>query len=194
MGQGMTKKAERGNALSVLVKVGVLVAVVAVGVTAFALSRGGDKPTRPVAASAAASTSVLQDYAERLTAYSTAPGYGDVSIDNATDTVTVYWKGAPPAAVTQVVSDAPAGIHVVVRPSAFSTAELTDAQNRVLEQAQPAVRQRVADVEAAADRSGLVVNLTGTDTVSVKDLENVAGVPVNVQYGASKPVTGPLSQ
>jgi hypothetical protein len=193
-GYEMTTVSGRGRALNGLAKAAAIAAVLIVGVAVFAHSRGGEKQPEPVSSSTEVSTQALQDYAERLSAYSTSPGYGDVSIDHAASAVTMYWKGTAPADVSKIVANPPAGIHAALRPADFSNAELVDAQHRVLEGSEPAVRIRIADVEATADRSGLIVNLTGQGRVSAADLESVAQVPVRVQYGASKPVTGPLAQ
>lgn len=122
------------------------------------------------------------DVAERLTAFSTKPGFGKVDVNYETATVAVFWKGTPPTEVSSLEGERSNGVLILLESATFSEAELIAASNAAMR----AGRERfgvdaIAEVHPNNDLSGLVVEAT-TERVTRDALaEATGGIPVTVR-------------
>lgn len=178
---------QEGHRLRRLARWGAIGTVALLGVAVLWFNHVREPTADPVPSAATASAATLTEYAAKLSGFESTAGFGAVVADHAGSSVTVYWKGQPPAPVSEAVASAPAGIHAILRPCAYSADELAAAAGRIWKQSPATIRSRLAVVEPTVDRSGLVVHVTGDQHLDEAAIGVLAGVPTQVQYGATKP-------
>lgn len=96
-----------------------------------------------------------------------------------TEGVDVYWKGAVPVPLRQVVDQASRTTDVRVRSAAYSTAELRSASARI-EANWPGDRADLYGIMAEPDSSGLIVSASASVTAGRAAWLRDFGVPVKV--------------
>jgi hypothetical protein len=94
------------------------------------------------------------------------PGYGDLSVDVPHGVLHVWWKGDPPVTVQAAFTSAPSGIRVEVHQSRYSSAELSAAEERLLDEDRPS--NLAADVEAIVPTMHGTSHLDGASGVEVE--------------------------
>jgi hypothetical protein len=99
------------------------------------------------------------------------PGYASIVLEDTN--VALYWKGAVPEAMTQVIADASRIAPIHVRPAAHSLVELRAAAAKLR-----ATRSSIDSIKLKSDGSGLVVGVRSTTTA--RQLQSVTDVPVTV--------------
>lgn len=93
----------------------------------------------------------------------TIAGFGGVTMDPATSSIKLYWKGTVSAHVTSVRSTLPAGVTVTVLPAKYTRAELRTAQAKLLSSSGSdsptitATGAKISRIGPVADGSGLEV-------------------------------------
>jgi hypothetical protein len=87
-------------------------------------------------------------------------GYAGLRVDVTTRSLTVYWKGQPPAAAGQAIAAArSAGIKVTVMPAKYSKSELDARVALILKDAAATGGERVVTAIGRADGSGIDVGV-----------------------------------
>lgn len=120
------------------------------------------------------------------------PNFGKVVLDLNARLVTVYWKGGPPDDIAEQEGVRPNGVVVRIAEAAYSTSELEQAGERILDDGRTPSGVRVTHVRPAPDLSGLLVGYTPENMPSTDDdrealrrrLEQVTGgIPVEFEPG-----------
>ncbi|OLB65399.1 MAG: hypothetical protein AUI10_06945 [Actinobacteria bacterium 13_2_20CM_2_72_6] len=87
-------------------------------------------------------------------------GYGNHAVDVLTRSLTLYWKGRPPASVQALIGELRAqGITVTVRSARYSKAELDATTDLVAKDASATGGVRVATITQRPDASGIEVGV-----------------------------------
>jgi hypothetical protein len=95
------------------------------------------------------------------------PGYAGVIVDAAHDHFTLFWKGEPPASVTEALAMLPPGMTAEVRPAAFSKAELHAQRDQLFkDDAATPAEYRAHRIGVREDGSGLDVSVPKARPVS----------------------------
>lgn len=140
---------------------------------------GGTTPTGRSTGQRDAVTAQVED----LAAYSDIAGFGKVAADYDSATVTIYWKGAPPAAVAATTGTTPQGVRVILAEADYSQAELTSAGTRVMDHAREVFGPGVVTaVVPNRDLSGLVVE--ATSSLDLSQLSGLEAVPLALKLVA----------
>lgn len=98
------------------------------------------------------------------------PGYAGIVLEDTN--VSLFWKGAIPETMTNVVAGASRIAPIHVRPAAYTLIELRAAAARIR-----ATRAGVDSIKLRGDGSGLIV---GTRSATTPQLRSVTDVPVTV--------------
>lgn len=163
------------------------------GVVAMLVSSQHDRPDSVVAASTEGRATItapapnavdVDRTADRVAVFSDRPGFGKTVVDYNAGTVTVFWKGQPPAEVMEVARRGDNGVNVVLAAAQYSAEELTAAGKAAM-LSDP---KTVVAATASPDMSGLVVDVLRTWTGSAESLRQAAGVPVTVRIVEERPV------
>lgn len=144
-------------------------------------------PTAATHASGRPDQPTLDEVAETLSRHAVEPGYGKVVVDYDASTVRLYWKGALPADLAQVDRSTIKGVRVEVIAVEFSEAELVAAGR----QATSLLEASKIDVAATMPNepmSGIVIEIVGSWSGSVDDVERQVGVPITVRVVDEGPV------
>jgi len=136
----------------------------------------GDIPASTEAASSGPSAEVMANQ-ERMRKIADAltgddyeimagrPGLGGIKVDPDTKTISLAWKGKVPAAVKQIIKDAPADISINVTNAKFTRVKLWAAAQKVLTQTPKKLAKTGTKVtEARLDPSGQGL-MIGTSSV-----------------------------
>jgi hypothetical protein len=155
-----------------------------------AAASDGPESTPPTPRPELASRDQVRAVANRLNLYE-EPGYGKVAIDFKTSEVRVYWKGTPPAEITDAVQLQPDGVIVSLIAVEYSANELEVAGNKVFADARKPGRVPITHVQPQDDLSGIRVGIAPEDMPADPEplrlqLEEVTGgVPVTIEEGSS---------
>ena len=115
-------------------------------------------------------------------------GFGKVSLDFSTREVHVWWKGTPPAEVSEASGVNADGVRLVVIQATYSDQELRAAAQMVADAA-GALDVRINTIGQAQDLSGLVVYVNEMDLrhhdnqALSAQLSRLAKVPVSLAVG-----------
>lgn len=110
------------------------------------------------------------------------PGYAGLQIDVATRTVDVYWVGDPPADVHRIVTTAPSGITVNLRPATYDLQSMVAAVERVM-------AKYGDDIHAGSpttEGTGIIIEWTAESAAkgpTSAELAAVARMPVTTEIG-----------
>lgn len=136
----------------------------------------------PARTSPTPSRAQVSEAAERASAFWQEPGYGNVTVDYTGGTVTIRWKGTPPKGVTAMAGQQNTGVVVTLLPARWSQSEVQAAGDRLFS-------STLAQLDGATvfathpleDMSGLAVEVVQPWSGSTSTLEDVAGMPVEVE-------------
>jgi hypothetical protein len=131
----------------------------------------------------------VRDRVQRLP--EAAAGLGGVVVSPATDSVTVYWKGALPADAAGVVDRATAdGIRVTVKPAPHSRAELEARMRQIVADAGRYRQQGldIARVDPRVDGTGLDVGIRSLRGAAVAAHAQIDEPAVAAVLGGGLPV------
>jgi hypothetical protein len=129
----------------------------------------------------------VNEVADSLAGFRSMDGFASISVDAASQTVTVHWRGAPPTQLSPRLGRQSNGVVVGVESVPFTHRELTAKAKVLIEQAGRAG----IDLQGAgpnAQDSGLVVLATEPTAGDrsheqvIADLNKIADVPVEVTF------------
>lgn len=146
---------------------------------------GDANPSLPTSAESTELSNMedVRSVADRLARYEES-GYGRIALDFATRTVTVYWRGEPPAVVESAEGVQPNGVTVVIVPTRYSESDLTAVGKTIL----TASFQDDAEVLMVLPNeqmSGVIVTTSATADAGklAREIEHLTGVPVVIEVG-----------
>jgi hypothetical protein len=88
------------------------------------------------------------------------PGYAGVIVDADHNHFTLFWKGEPPASVTEALAMLPSGMTAEVRPAVFSKAELHAQRDQLIkDDAATPAEYRAHHIRVREDGSGIDVSV-----------------------------------
>lgn len=152
----------------------------------FAEEGPASDPSTPIRSADPTATSSLnneelqraREVAEQLASLWKRPGFGKVVIDEASASITVFWKGIPPPEIDAATER---DVQVTVRASRFSEADVEQAAIRLRRApARDIDGAEIATVSANADLSGATVEVVKPWHGSSATLQAVLGMPVSV--------------
>lgn len=124
--------------------------------------------------------------ANQLVKLEDEPGYGRISVDYDTHTVTVLWNGTLPDTVRTVLAGASSDVTTIIRHARYSLQVLVAAEGRVVRASQAGRWNRsIVSAAPTADFAGLAVESTDPASVPLAELRQVAGVPVTLEQGGA---------
>lgn len=110
--------------------------------------------------------------------------YTGIRQDEATRTITFYYRGAAPTGLVAYAKRNPRGVHLVIREdAAYSFQEMFAAGRRVLDDAHWRGKLIGLSTSLIPEGTGIVVHTTTTLTAAeVEQLHELAGIPVFIEY------------
>jgi hypothetical protein len=121
-------------------------------------------------------------------------GYAGVGLDGSQ--VVVWWKGALPRAVRDVLNAERRSVQVRVAPAAHTRAELRAAAARIDTDLRANPKSPYYGIEIATDGSGIVVDADASMVHAAAGVPSrwsvPAGIPVSIKYGTRARTTGRL--
>lgn len=107
-------------------------------------------------------------------------GFTEIVVDPDKNHIRLYWKGAPPQRVRDILAHLPAGVTADVVSARYSKAELHTARNKLLQDGKPmglhvastATPLRITSIAPAVDGSGLEIGYDEDRGVQKRDLRD----------------------
>ena len=147
-----------------------------------------ESPSTNVTGSSSASAE-LAAIADQLCVMGCADGLSGIVVDEASRTLTVWWKGEMPADVKAFVQRERPGLTVEsIEGAKWDRSEMQTAAERVNHDVDSFKRLGIVSVSANADGSGITVNISGgtLDIDDVKVLERISGMSGGVKVVAGR--------
>jgi hypothetical protein len=112
----------------------------------------------------------LQDAADRIQGLVESrdlAGFSGVALKSETDTVSLYWKGALPEAMTDLIDRLPPTINVDIRSARYSLEELLEEAQRIVSTAPAGIGAQITAIGPLDDYSGLRVSVESPGAVGL---------------------------
>ncbi|GAA2234643.1 hypothetical protein GCM10010413_37650 [Promicromonospora sukumoe] len=144
----------------------------------------GDEPDLDALVAPPVSVEMVEFSEEVNDRFADHPDFGGVEFSRDRTEITVWWHGAPTAALTSIVAEAP--VQAEVSSMEFSAAELTQAAQKLVEADLGAIDVVAAGPSPSGDRIDAVV--AGADAQALGTIqevlqESVEGIPVSFETG-----------